>query len=60
MDERGEKRREEILSRMDANDELLGRPAARREPGEEDHELQNEVEKEQEINRGWGLSRLGV
>lgn len=45
---------------MDANDELLGRPAARREPVEEDRELQNEVEKEQEINRGWGLSRLGV
>ncbi len=58
MDERGKKRREEILRRMNANDELLGRPAARREPGDEDRVLQNEVVKEREINRGWGLSRL--
>ena len=44
---------------MNANDELLGRPAARREPGDEDRKLQNEVEKEREINRGWGFSNLG-
>lgn len=61
MDERGKKRREEILRRMNADDELLGRPAARRESGEEgrERELRNEVEKEREINRGWGLSNLG-
>ena len=59
MDEQGKKRREEILRRMNADDEMLGNPAARREPGEEDRELQNELEKEREINRGWWLSRLG-
>ena len=58
MDERAKKRREEILRRMEANEEALGRPAARREPGAEDSELQNEIEKEREINRGWGLSRF--
>ena len=59
MDERGKKRREEILRRMEEKDELFGRPAARREPGAEGRELQNELEKKREINRGWWLSRIG-
>ena len=62
MDERVRKRREEILRRLDASDEALGRPAARREPGMSvrARELRNEVEKERKINRGWGISRLGM
>ena len=45
MDEWAKKRRGEILRRLEAEDGLPGRPAARREPGEEDREPKNKLEK---------------
>ena len=43
---------------MEAKDEALGGPAARHQPGEENRELHNKLEKERELNRGWWLSRV--
>ena len=51
----GRARRQETLRRLNADEELLGMPDERSEPGEEERQrkLKNEIEKEQEINRGW-------
>jgi hypothetical protein len=63
MQNRNERRakRQENLRRLNADEELLGQPKARPEPGEEERErrLKNEIEKEQEINRGWLFRRFG-
>ena len=60
VDEQKRKRREEMLWRLDSTDELIGRPAAGRDPDEDERqqELANEVEKE--LDRGWWLSRLSL
>jgi hypothetical protein len=46
-DEQERKRREEMLRRLDSTDELMGRPAAGRDPDEAERqqELANEAEK---------------
>jgi hypothetical protein len=63
MQNRNERRakRQENLRRLNADEELLGQPKARPEPGAEERErrLKNEIEKEQEINRGWLFRRFG-
>ena len=60
VDEQKRKRREEMLRRLNRTDELMGRPAAGWGPDgdERQQELANEVEKENALNRGLGLSRL--
>jgi hypothetical protein len=54
--------RQETLRRLNADEELLGMLEARSEPGEEERKrkLKNEIEKEQEINRGWFARRFGA
>ena len=46
---------QESPRRLNAGEELLGGSKARYEPGEEERErrIKIEIEKEQEINRGW-------
>ncbi len=60
VDELKRMRREELLRRLDSTDELIGRPAAGRDPDEDERqqEFTNEVEKEKSLNRGLGLTRL--
>ncbi len=55
-------RRQEILRRLDANEESLGVSKARSDAAEEERQrkLKNEVEIEREINRGWFARRFGA
>jgi len=57
-----EEKRQEILRRLNADDELLGTTEANSAPAEEEHQrrLKNEIEKEKEINRGWFARRFGA
>jgi hypothetical protein len=54
------KKRQEILKRLNADEELLGK--ADSDPTEEERQrrLKNEIEKEREINRGWFFRRFGA
>jgi hypothetical protein len=58
VDEQERERREELLRRLGSTDELTGRPAAGRDPDEDERqqELANEEEKEKASSRGLGLS----
>ena len=49
-----------MLRCLDSTDELMGWPAAGRDPNEDERqqEFTNEVEKEKSLNRGLGLTRL--
>ena len=60
-DERQAKR-QEALRRLNANEELFGTSKARSDATEEERQrkLKNEIEKEQEINRGWFARRFGA
>jgi hypothetical protein len=63
MQNRNEKRRarlQETLRRLNADEEILGE--ADSDPAEEERQrkLKNEIEKEQEINRGWFARRFGA
>jgi hypothetical protein len=55
-------RRQEILRRLNADEELFGTSKARSDATDEEHKrkLKNEIEKEQEINRGWFARRFGA
>lgn len=55
-------RRQEILGRLNADDELLGTTEGSSDPTEEERQrrLKNEIEKEQAINRGWFSRRFGA
>jgi hypothetical protein len=59
MQDRDE-RRQETLKRLNADEELLGK--ANSDPIEEERQrrLKNEIEKEQETNRGWFARRFGA
>ena len=58
----GRASRQEILRRLNAKEELLGASKVRSDATEEElqHKLKNEIEKEQEINRGWFARRFGA
>ncbi len=58
----GRASREEILSRLNADEELLGTTETSPDPAEEERQrkLKNEIEKELEINRGWFFRRFGA
>jgi hypothetical protein len=60
-DERQAKR-QEALKRLNADEELFGTSKARSDAIEEERQrkLKNEIEKEQEINRGWFARRFGA
>ncbi len=60
-DERQAKR-QEILRRLNADDELPSTTEANSDPTEEERQrkLKNEIEKEKEINRGWFARRFGA
>lgn len=64
MENHNEKRasREEITRRLNAAEELIGAVEAGSNPDEEERQrkLKNEIEKEQEINRGWFARRFGA
>ncbi len=64
MTNRDERRakRQEILRRLNADDERLGTTEANFDPAEEERQrkLKNEIEKEKEINRGWFARRFGA
>ncbi len=64
MTNRDERRakRQEILRRLNADDELPGTTDANSDPAEEERQrkLKNEIEKEKEINRGWFARRFGA
>ncbi len=64
MTNRDERRakRQEILRRLNADDERLGTTEANSDPAEEERQrkLKNEIEKEKEINRGWFARRFGA
>lgn len=64
MKDRDERRAklQEATRRLNADEELLGMSEARSEPDEEERQrkLENEIEKEQEINRGWFARRFGA
>jgi hypothetical protein len=55
-------RRQETLGRLNADEELLGTTEESSDPAEEERQrkLKNELEKEQEINRGWFFRRFGA
>jgi len=55
-------RRQETLRRLNADEDLFGRSKARSDATEEERQrkLKNEIEKEQEINRGWFARRFGA
>jgi hypothetical protein len=57
-----EEKRQEILRRLNADDELLGTTGANSGPAEEalQRMIKNEIEKEKEINRGWFARRFGA
>jgi hypothetical protein len=61
-DEKRQARLQETLKRLNTDEELLGMPKSRSEPGEEERQrrLKNEIQKEQEINRGWFARRFGA
>ena len=54
--------RQEILRRLNADDELLGTTEASADRAEEERQrkLKNEIEIEREINRGWFARRFGA
>ncbi len=54
--------REEIIRRLHAAEELIGAAGAGSDPAETERQrkLKNEIEKEQEINRGWFARRFGA
>lgn len=58
----GRAKRQEILKRLNADDELLGTAEMDSDPTEEERQrkLKNEIEKEREINRGWFFRRFGA
>ena len=60
--DKGQTSREEVLRRLNADEELLGTTKANSNPAEEERQrkLKNEIEKEQEINRGWFARRFGA
>ncbi len=60
--DKGRASREEILRRLNADEELLGATEARFDSAEEERQrkLKNEIEKELEINRGWFFRRFGA
>ena len=60
-DERQAKR-QEALRRLNADEQLFGTSKARSDATEEERmrKLKNEIEKEQEINRGWFARRFGA
>ena len=64
MENRDEKRasREELIRRLNAAEELIGAAEAGSDFAEEERQrkLKNEIEKEQEINRGWFARRFGA
>jgi hypothetical protein len=55
-------RRQEILRRLNANEESLGISKERSDVAEEERrrKLKNEIEIEREINRGWFARRFGA
>jgi hypothetical protein len=55
-------RRQETLRRLNADEELLGTSKARSDATEEERQrkLKNEIDKEQEINRGWFARRFAA
>jgi hypothetical protein len=55
-------RRQETLRRLNADEELFATSKARSDATEEERQrkLKNEIEKEQEINRGWFARRFGA
>jgi hypothetical protein len=55
-------RRQEALRRLNADEERLGDLKPRSDLGEQrrKRKLENEVEKEREINRGWFARRFGA
>jgi hypothetical protein len=57
-----EEKRQEILRRLNADDELPGTTEANSDPAEEERQrrLKNEIEIEKEINRGWFARRFGA
>ncbi len=62
MEDCGE-RRQEILKRLNADEDLLGGTTeANFDPAEEERQrkLKNEIEKALEINRGWFFRRFGA
>ena len=61
-DERRRARRQETLRRLNADEELFATSKARSDTTEEERQrkLKNEIEKEQEINRGWFARRFGA
>jgi hypothetical protein len=58
----GRASRQGILRRLNANEELLGASKVSSDATEEERQrkLKNEIEKEQEINRGWFARRFGA
>ncbi|CAA9337601.1 MAG: hypothetical protein AVDCRST_MAG93-6478 [uncultured Chloroflexia bacterium] len=64
MENHDEKRvsREEIIRRLNAAEELIGVAEAGSDPAEAERQrkLKNEIEKEQEINRGWFAQHFGA
>jgi len=57
-----EEKRQEILRRLNADDEPPGTTEANSDPAEEERQrrIKNEIEKEKEINRGWFARRFGA
>ena len=60
--DKGQTSREEIFRRLNAAEELIGAAEAGSDFAEEERQrkLKNEIEKEQEINRGWFFRRFGA
>jgi hypothetical protein len=63
MQNRNEKKRarlQETLRRLNADEEILGEADSGTAEEERQRKLKNEIEKEQEINRGWFARRFGA
>jgi len=58
--DKGRVRRQEIIRRLNADNELLGKADSDLTEEERQRKLKNEIEKEQEINRGWFARRFGA
>jgi len=58
--DKGRASREETIRRLNADDELLGKAGSDPTEEERQRKLKNEIEKEQEINRGWFARRFGA
>jgi hypothetical protein len=58
----GQAKRQEILRRLNTDDELLGTTETNSDLAKEERQrkLKDEIEKEQEINRGWFFRRFGA